>query len=51
MEPRWVIHLFGVDVADIVPISVGLTLLLALFGYLISRRLRIEDPRGSANRC
>jgi F-type H+-transporting ATPase subunit a len=45
MEPLWVIHLFGVEVPDIVPISLGLTLLIALLGYLLSRRLRVEDPR------
>jgi F-type H+-transporting ATPase subunit a len=45
MEPRWVIHLFGIEIPDIVPISLVLTVLIAVFGYLISRRLRVEDPR------
>lgn len=45
MEPRWVIHLFGIEIPDIVPISLALTLLIAALGYLISRRLRVEDPR------
>nr|ACJ66833.1 ATP synthase F0 A subunit [uncultured bacterium pSY1435] len=45
MEPRWVIHLLGFELPDIVPISVALTSLIGLFGYLLAGRLRVEDPR------
>ncbi len=44
MQPRFVLHLFGLEIPDVVPVTLGLTLVLALIGWLTARSLEVHEP-------
>ena len=45
MNPVFTLHLLGLEIPDTIVVSLGLTLLVLLLGWLSSRRLRVENPK------
>lgn len=44
MDPLFTIRLFGLEIPDTIPVSMGLTLLVLLVAWISSRRVKVHSP-------